>query len=154
MMRSDNTVDGAGANSAFNVFLLDIAPAAYTIAPLAIEHSIQGSNVRNTVPMSLAPSYGTGINTTDDRRARTVSFVGRSNLGHRARLTVFGIKDISEPDYRVDTTESTVVSSVVTLLNGAVGVFLAIDGQKAVWKSYGNINFNDHWIKVFRKAGG
>lgn len=154
MARTAAGVDAAGANSTFNAFLNNIAASSNAIRPQTLEFAAAGTDVRTLAGWTGAPSYGTGDNTVDDRRARTVSFVGRTPGGHKTRVTVFGIKDIAEPDYRVDTTESAVIAATVAFLNGAIDVFIGIDGARPVWHLYGNINFNDHWIKAFRRAGG
>ena len=154
LMRTVDTQEAVNANVAFDTIFTQLSTQLNTVQVQNLEMAVKGSNVRNTFAWTGPISYGAGTQSGTDVRARSWSFVGRSTLGHKSRFTIFGPKDIGEGDYRVDVSESAVVQTIVNTLNGAVGVFIAVDGSKPVWKGYANIDYNDHWIKVFRKLGG
>ncbi len=154
MMRTNAGATAANVSLTLQGVFSRLAPILYATSILGLEFSVINSNVRNAATYSGTASFGTGSGSGVDTRARALSFVGRSPDGRKNRLFVFGAKDISEGDYRVDTTESTDVAALVTYLNGATGAFLSISGAQPVYKNYANIGFNDHWIKAYRKAGG
>lgn len=129
-----------------------LAADLYTVAPQNLEFALRGSNVRNTAAWSQSASYGLGNADSNDDRAKAVSFVGRSFLGRRARLFVYGFKVDANGDYRTLSAENANVANVVTYLNGASGAFLAIDGAQPVYKGYANVGYNDHWVKQLRKG--
>lgn len=154
MVRTLGSATGAQMNTVFNTLLGIVSAATNQITPLNLEFAVQGSNVRNTVAWTGAPTYGLGTEVGTDGRARTFSAVGRSTDGRKSKLFIFGAKTFSEGDYRVDIGEGTAVANLITHLNSASGVYLSISGLQPVWKGYVNIGFNDHWIKQYRKAGG
>lgn len=153
-VRTLGSATGSQMNTVFNSLLNAISGAVNSIAPLNLEFAVQGSNVRNTVAWTGAPTYGLGTEAGTDGRARTYSFVGRSNDGRKVKLFIFGGKTFGEGDYRVDVTEGATIAAVVNILNAASGVYLSISGVQPVWKGYANIGYSDHWIKQYRKAGG
>jgi hypothetical protein len=154
MIRTAPGVTAAQMNTIFTSLFNNLTSALNTINVQNLEFADLGSNVRNTAAWTGPASFGSGTEVDTDGRARSFSFVGRSQDGRKARVFVFGVKPFSEGDYRVDTSEAVAVANTVTFLNGASGVFLSISGAQPTWKGYANIGFNDHWIKQYRKAGG
>jgi hypothetical protein len=130
------TADGAVATAISNAFhgiLNRMAPDLYGVNPLNLEYAVKNSNVRNTAPWSNLSVYGAGTAISQDDRVKSISFVGRSFLGHKTKLFLFGYKVDANGDYRTTSAENANVASVVTYLNAAVGFALSIDGAQPVW---------------------
>lgn len=118
----------------------------------------QEANTVITLPCELyaelAAFTGTGgaiVRRMDPYEAR---FVGRSpSTGRRVSLSVYGI-NFTQPDdnYRVNAGDSgaSYVAAAVAALNGATTVFAAVDGTRATWYSYMNVQFNSYWEKRAR----
>lgn len=150
--RSTNGASNVDVSNAIHGVFNRLAGSLNAIGILGLERALQGSNVRNTFTWTQSAGYGLGTNEATSLRAQSISFVGRDIQGRRGRFFIYGYKLNQEGDYRVDTTEDTGVASVITYLNGATGFFLTVGGLSAVWKQYGNIDINDHWIKQARKT--
>jgi hypothetical protein len=153
-MRTNDGQNAPAISTVFSQFYNHIQNQVYQTTITGMEFAVRGSNVRNLAVYTGQASWGLGTGVNEDTRNRTWSFVGRSPDGRKSRLFVFGAKAIQEGDLRVDTGESTIVQSVVTFLNGAVGTFNSISGAHPTWKGYANVGYNDHWARVYRKAGG
>lgn len=150
MMRTADGAVAATVSNAFHGILNRLPNSLWIINPNNLEYAVRGSNVRNTAPWSNLASYGVGTASGNDDRYKTGSFVGRSFLGHKVKMLLFGFKATAQGDYRISSAESAEVASVITYLNGSVGAFLSIDGAQPVWKGYANVDFNDHWIRQAR----
>lgn len=149
------TADGmtpAAVSDFFRVFLQIHDGMLLQTAVLGLEYSLKGSNVRLPATYSGLSSFGGGSQDNNDRRARFISYTGRSADGHKVRLFLFGPSDISQGDYRVSAPESAIIAAAVTNLNAATDHFLTISSMQASWHAYANVGFHDHWIKEYRKG--
>jgi hypothetical protein len=135
--------------SAYDQFLVAMAPSLWQIDIVGLERAVIGSNVRNPVVWTGAVSYGLGA-PTDITQATTYSFTGRSNDGRKIRAFLFGAKNIGQDDFRTESTESSDIANAVFVLNGLPNGFLSISGLKPVFHAYANINLNQHWVKELR----
>jgi len=151
-IRTASGITNVQASNVFSTLLSNLTTIMLATTVLGLERALIGSNVRVPFAYTGSPSGATGTQVDTDRRARFISFTGRSTDGRKSKLFVFGIQDIPEGDYRVDTSESAAVASEVSHLNAASGVFLSISGQQPVWHAYANIGFHDHWIAEYRKG--
>ena len=85
--------------------------------------------------------------------ALSLGFVGRSELGQRARMFVYGIAmDIntstpSQVDWRISTGEDARVASALSILNALAPECVASDGGVVQWYPYVNLKFNDYWVR-------
>jgi len=147
--RVPNNHPVASVVSAFDQFLSALVNDFWQIDIIGLERAVQGSDIRNPVTWTGATSYGLGA-PSDISQAATLSFVGRSNGGHKNRVFMFGAKSIAFDDYRIGSGENTSVLNALTVLNGLPNGFLSIDGLKPVYKAYANLNVNQHWVKKLR----
>jgi hypothetical protein len=152
LMRTGEGQVSTAISTVFQNFLSKLPTLMVSTSVTGLERAVKGSNVRIPFAYTGTQPTGTGTNVDNDRRARTISFTGRSTDGHKSRIFVFGINDISEGDMRVDITEATAIADAVTHLNGANNVWLSISGLQPTWHQYANIGYNDHWIKEYRKG--
>lgn len=93
-------------------------------------------------------TFGSGAGTTLTE-PQYVDFVGRTAGGRRVKFTVFGITDLGA-DFRIGPTEFASVTAVLSQLNDAEGVWLAIDGAQPIWKQYANTGLNSYWQRQQR----
>ena len=154
MMRTANAATNIIVSGFFSTLLGHLAANLNSTTVLGMEHAIQGSNVRNPATYTGTVSFGGGTEASQDVRPRFWSFTGRGADGAKTKIFVFGTKAMSEGDLRVDTTESALVAAAVNFLNTTTGAFLSITGLQPIWHLYANVGFNDHWTKVYRRAGG
>lgn len=151
-IRTADGITNVQASNVFSTLLTNLSSMMLATTVLGLERALKGSNVRVPFAYTGSPSGGTGTNVDNDRRARFISFTGRSLDGRKTKLFVFGINDQSEGDYRVDTSENAAVAAEVAHLNAASGVFFSISGLQPVWHAYANVGYHDHWIKEYRKG--
>lgn len=111
-----------------------------------------GGSVSLPVTWSGDPTYGTGSGAHFES-AYFADFIGRSDLGRRVRMSVFGLNipaDTSGEDFRITSGEDAGVSAAVTALNASTGVAIAVDGVSATWYPYVNIGANAYWRNHIR----
>lgn len=123
------------ASSAKVVSFVDFAPA--------------GSDIFNPVATTLdGNTYGSG-SVVSENYAWAYTFVGRTPGGRRVRLVTFLATDLGA-NYRFSAGEDGNIDAAVAVLVAAGGLVVGIDGLTPVWKSYVNVQVNDHWVKVLR----
>lgn len=93
---------------------------------------------------------------SDHDRISSIGWVGRS-VATPMRLFFFGVQFSPDllpanvaSDYRLYTTESSVVADSVTALNAAG--LPANNNLPGAWKLYINLKVNDYWLKLLRRA--
>lgn len=117
-------------------------------------YSVAGSDVTlpTTVPEPVGPF--TGVLNAGEAPA-FITFVGRSVLGRRWRLSVLGVSvspaegGALVKDYRITAGEDVVVSTAIGNLEGW-SACVAIDGQAKLVYPYINLGYNAHWQKAVR----
>jgi len=108
-----------------------------------------GSTVSNIVTTGIeGNTYGSGT-PAQLNRPLYIDFVGRSTGGRHTRFTIFGCNDLGT-DYRFVAGEDVAVDATITLLNASTQAWFAIDGLKAIWKSYANTGLNSYWQRKER----
>lgn len=122
----------------------------YAIAVTGMRKAAEGSDVTLPATYAETTAFGTGTAVDNDNRAKTFSFTGRSDDGHKVKLFIFGCKPTANGDYRIQVGESSTIDDVVTYLNNLNGFFNSISGGHPIWNAYGNTGWNDHWIKKAR----
>jgi hypothetical protein len=112
--------------------------------------ALVGSNV--TLPQTYlgTTQFGAGTAIGNDFRAKTFSFTGRDDTGHKIKLFVFGAITQADGDYRLQVGTDTHIDQVVDYLNALNGFWNTINEGHPVWNAYANVGFNDHWIKRAR----
>lgn len=113
-----------------------------------------GQNVAN--PMAgFVPAAGTNTAPAlPGSAAMTLGFIGRTNIGTRARLFLFCDAGALDRNYKIDAGEWGALTSVITWLNGVNNPMVALDGLSPTWKNYATVHINRHWEKVLRKGAG
>lgn len=108
-----------------------------------------GSDIFNPVTTGIeGNAYGSGAG-NQEFIPWAFTFLGRTSGGRRARFAIFGAKSLSG-NYRVTAGEQATVDGVVALLQSVGSGVVAIDGLPAVWKTYADVQVNDHWLKNVR----
>lgn len=123
---------------------------------ISAEAAVAGSDVflPTTAP---TVEYFSGVNLTGTNQAAlALSFVGRSALGQRARMFVYGVNldiasaTITTRDWRITPSESAQVASAISILNDLAPECVGTDGGVVQWYPYVNIKFNDYWLRRAR----
>lgn len=109
-----------------------------------------------------APSFGGGAVSTGSRvpsdMPYTLSFVGRSIAGQKARMFLFGsnigaaLRSPLGDDYRINSSELSTVSDAIVRLNETSPPIVANDNQNVVWYEYVNVKANDAWVRKLRRG--
>lgn len=149
-MRTGSTKTESQVSTTFDGFLTTLASDLNELVVVSLRHAVEGSDVFNPATWSGAASYGAGNTNDSIGRVLTLSFTGRDTSGHKIKLFVFGTKNLSEGDYRVDPTESAVVESALDYLAAAAGYWLTINALQPTWNQYANQNLSQHWVKALR----
>jgi len=86
----------------------------------------------------------------------SISFVGRSSAGQKARMFLYGtlftpeLGTAVEDDFRISTGESGTISSAVAELNSGSPPIVASDDNDVSWYPYVNLKYNDYWLRQVR----
>lgn len=114
---------------------------------IASRRQSQGTNV--SVPSVMPTGLSiTGLSQQSQNRPLELTFVGRSNTGRRAELSIFGTLFTANDKYRYLASTTSEIANALNVLNDDVnyqGVFLAIDGTRPLWYPYANVNYNSYW---------
>jgi hypothetical protein len=152
MMRTPDTLDAASAGEQIDAFLSAIEGGLIEITTVGLRVARAGSNITNNEgTVGLAATYGTGAGSQINAPLQ-VTFVGRSNDGHKARVGIFGWDGQTDDSWRMTVIENADVAAGVTFLQAITGsgFFTSISGEPVVWHPYANIGYNDHWVKAAR----
>lgn len=152
MMRTLATIDPVEAVAGFAGFVAALSPLMCASTLTGARFAEQGSNVTNPVSIGGGVSWGAG-GQNDTLEPAFISFVGRDNLGRRARVFMYGVLGVNQADYRLTFPESDEVIDVVGYLSSAAGIFLTITLGVPVWKNYANLGFNAYWQRQARILG-
>lgn len=108
-----------------------------------------GSDFSLPVELStgLAAVQGTGGVLPAQYLPRETRLVGRSQTtGRRVSLSLYGYRPDTPANFRWGPGEVSITNSAVfSLLNAAPGIFLAVDGTKATFYPYANVQYNSYW---------
>lgn len=113
------------------------------------------------LPSTPLPTHtGLSVATGDESfRPLFCSFVGRSTSGQRAAIFFYGYTnsphsaDNTANDFRVTSTESSIVDDVVNMLNLAHGgALVANDNNPIVWYPYMNVGVNAYYQRRARRV--
>lgn len=152
MMRTPNELDAGTAGEQIDAFLTAIEGGLIEITTVGLRVARAGSNITNpTGTPGIQATYGTGAGSAINAPLQ-VTFTGRSDDGHKARVGIFGWDGQSDSSWRMTVVENADVAAGVTFLQAitASGFFTSISGEPVRWHPYANIGYNDHWVKVAR----
>jgi hypothetical protein len=96
----------------------------------------------------IGDDFGSGSGTAE-ADTYGLTFTGKSTLGKRSRLTMFGCNQ-GFSNFKFTSTENTFVAAALGVLAAATGAPAAIDGALVVWNSYALIKPFDHWVDKLR----
>jgi len=151
MMRTTSIKTEAQVSDVFSGFLdLFTTDNIYTVDVVGLRKAVEGSDVTLPATYSGTPNFGSGSAVDNDNRAKTFSWTGRDDSGHKVRLFLFGAKPSANGDYRIQFSESFILHAVVDYLNALNGFWNTINGAHPIWNPYTNTGWNDHWIRVAR----
>lgn len=156
IMRVATPQEAIDAATAIHTFLTAIEGNLSEIATIALRVAVGGSNITNLRPTDgLSATYGSTPGTAINVPLQ-VTFTGKSQDGHKARVGIFGWLAQNDASWRILSGEDADVSAGVTALGDltAAGFFVSISGAAVVWNEYANIGYNDHWVKERRRSGG
>jgi len=155
---------GAGVTGLNNVILKAAAfynaltDARYTDWT-AISATYQAEDDDVSVPAAVPTiDAGTGAIPDNPKSQSIVStcFPGRSNLGQKARLFVYGMSTGPEDqvansdDFRLTAAENALINAAIVVLNNGSPNLVASDNAIVGWYSYVDIKFNDFWLRQIR----
>jgi hypothetical protein len=151
-MRTTDGKSAADVSAAFDGFLTQFSAITSLITIIGLEVALINTNVRNPAVWGGDPSYGSGT-PAPNMYPVECTFVGRSALGHKARVSVYGYDGTVPSTFRGFAAESVEIQNTIDTLQAFVGCWRAIDGNTPVWKPYCNVGYNDHWVKNQRTSG-
>lgn len=91
-------------------------------------------------------------------RPLSISFPGRSILGQRAILYLYGAAYFpvatvaTHADYRLTSAENAPIAAAITALNELSPAIVGNDDATVVWYQYANQKINDHWLRKARQG--
>lgn len=133
----------------FNDIFTAMDPAMAPATLDFVDWAPAGSDIFNPVVTGQEGNAYTGAVFTDEMKAWAYTFLGRSTGGRRVRLFLFSALFLGS-DYRIEASASAPIAAAIAALTAAGSNVLCIDGLTPVWKSYVDIQVNDHWVKVLR----
>lgn len=149
LVRSSMSASNAEVDEAVKTWLATITSLFFASVITQCRRADQGSNLFfPRASSAIAFTWGSG---TNDRTGNPMqlNFVGRSPLGVRSRLGLFGYKGAFS-DWRLTGIESTAVQNAVDALNAEGFIFWSVDVNKPIWYPYANVGANDYWVKQSR----
>ena len=149
IIRCSDTLSFGQIDAAVQPWLSAVGTFVGASTITSCRYSNKGETFSNPQASSLVGvTFGSGT-VTVEQNATAMTFVGRDQLGHRARISVFGFKQ-GFSNYRLTTAESAAIGTAVAALNNPTGVFLAISDTEAVWYQFADIKPNDYWVRRAR----
>lgn len=140
------------------LFLDDLAPNLYDDwTVVSADYAPADSDVfLPTTPPTSPTGAVASAGVPNSYDAFSLSFVGRSAMGHKARFFVYGCSlaaEIPNPtgvDFRFRSSEIAAISDCVVRLNETAPSIAANDGNAVIWYEYANGKFNDYWVRQLR----
>jgi len=130
-------------------FLTALGSAQFIKTVTTVDWAPSGSDIFNPVTTGIEGStYGSGAGASE-QAAWAYTFLGRTSGGRRVRFQVYGATTLGA-DYQIGPGENVWIDAAITALVSAGGLVLGIDGLTPVWKSYADVQVNDHWVKNIR----
>jgi hypothetical protein len=87
-----------------------------------------------------------------------ISFVGRSALGGKARMFLYGttipsgVRTATIWDFKVLSSEIAAISDAIVRLNETGPAIVANDDSIVSWYEYVNFKYNDRWVRRLRRG--
>jgi len=150
LVRAVPGTTNAQASTAIDALLTELANTHYLMTVIGLRQRPAGSSITNPATWTGASTFGTGT-APKASAANFWDFIGRSHLGSRARLSVFGAKaTVYGDDYRINPGESAEATAALAVLVASTQFFIAIDGTKPTFYPYVNVGENAYWRNHIR----
>jgi hypothetical protein len=157
---ASSVTDPTGIAAKITLFLTDLAPVRFNDWTLVGgEFALADTDVFLPSPIT-APATGSvstsGAVLTDP--AVSISFVGRTTLGNKARMFLYGttFRDVVTTsvgaDWRVTSAENAAISDAIVRLNETSPAIVGNDDAVATWYEYVNVKYNDRWVRRMRRG--
>jgi hypothetical protein len=148
-MQIRSGVSPASLGSFINALYTNLGVDVFATVIDFVDWAPAGSDIFNPVTTGIeGNTYGSGAGATENI-PWALTFIGRTSGGRRVRFAVFGYKSLSS-NYRVTAGEQASIDGVITLLQSVGSGVVGIDNIAPVWKTYADVQVNDHWLKVVR----
>jgi len=146
---SEATTPADGVD-AFQSLVAALSPAMFPGVVTGVRLAESGSNIFNPYSDSFDISWGSG-SPQAYHTAWYYDFVGRSLDGRKVRIALFGAQSIEYGgNYRITLGELAAINDAWSVLAGATGVFVSINGFQPVWHRYANCGANAYWRNKVR----
>jgi hypothetical protein len=150
MCRAGSTVLAADAGATMAAFLAAFGSAIHLLTVSGFRSAAPGTNISVPETWPGAATYGSGVGPVY-KGAYYADFVGRGSTGHRVRAAVFGLNNpVGVDNFRYLASEATWVQDCLDALTSDGDIFLDIDYEVPVWKSYANSGGNAYWRNKIR----
>lgn len=155
---ASSVTDPTGIASKVGLFLADIEGMLFSDWTLiAAEFALADSDVFLPAVMPDAPTPAATGGVASDV-ACYIGYVGRSTLGGKARMFLYGtniasfVRASQGLDFKVLSGESSVIADTIVRLNETSPAIVANDDRPAVWYEYVNVKYNDRWVRRLRRG--
>lgn len=157
---SSAETDPTGISAKIGLFLDDLAPILFNdFTVIGLDFALADSDVFLPAP---TPAFGGGDVSagggvpTD--AAVSLSFVGRSTLGGKARMFLYGtntgaiVRTADVNDWKLLSSEDASISAAIVRLNETSPSIVANDDSVVAWYEYVNVKYNDRWVRRMRRG--
>lgn len=157
---ASSVTDPTGISAKVGLFLDDMAPVLFNdFTVVSADFAAADSDIFLPAP---TPAFGGGdVNVTGSvptDAAVSLSFVGRSTLGNKARMFLYGtsfrdaVTTTVGRDWRVTSAENAAVSAAIVRINETAPAIVGNDDAVATFYEYANIKYNDRWVRRMRRG--
>jgi len=139
----------AAVGTFIGALLAALAPELYQTTIGTVSFAADNSNIFLPVVTGaegLIAGTGSGAY---EQKAWYIDFIGRSSLGRRWRLAMFGIRTLAG-DFRYAAGENASVTATIAVLNAFTPSLVAIDGGTVTVYPYANAGVNAYWQRALR----
>jgi hypothetical protein len=152
--------DPTGIADKVGLYYEDLSPVLFAdLTIVSADFAPADSDIFLPAP---TPVFGGGdvavIGSVATDAALSLSFVGRSTLGGKARMFQYGttfrnaVITAVGVDWKVTSAENASISAAIVRLNETSPAIVANDDSVATWYEYANIKYNDRWVRRMRRG--
>jgi len=157
---ASSVTDPAGIAAKVGLFLADLEPILWNDWTLTgADFALADSDVFLPAVLPDAPTGAVSTSgSVSNDAAISLSFVGRSTAGLKARMFIYGtdgaafLRVADGQDFRLTSAEEPAISDAIVRLNETSPAIVANDDAVATFYEYVNIKYNDRWLRRFRRG--
>lgn len=124
---------------------------------LSAEYSLEDTSIFLTAPtpLLLPATLAVGANIVS-QSTMSLSFIGRSAGGHKAKFFLYGTgyapEDFTVPadNFRIQDADDAALAGARGALVGGTPQLVANDNLPIFWYPYFNVKYNDYWVRQVR----